>query len=184
MKNVPDEKLFAMIVAEGSLNAFVELFERHWQKLFVVARTRLDDEDDSKDCVQEIFVTIWTKKEHLSIPLSVQAYLHTAVKNRVLNMLHSRVLRRNHIHSYLKEIETSQDLDHGSNDFDEMVAIVETEIAGMPEQMRKIYLLSRQENLSGLQIAEQLSLSHQTVRNQIGNAMKRIRESIQRYQTN
>lgn len=162
--------------------AFVELFDRYWQKLFAIAHARLDDEDDAKDCVQEVFIVIWTRKDHLNIPQSVPAYLFTAVKNRVFNVMHARLTQQQHFFSYLTEVETFQG---GTEDggIDELLTVIETEISHMPEQMRKIYLLSREDNMSGRQIADHLSISHQTVRNQISSALKRIKDGVVRYQS-
>lgn len=162
--------------------AFVELFDRYWQKLFTIAYARLESEDDAKDCVQEVFITIWTKKDHLNIPLSVPAYLFTAVKNRVFNVIHARLTQQQHLLSYISEVSTFQGSGQDGG-VDELLMVIETEIALMPEQMRKIYRLSREENMSGQQIADHLSISHQTVRNQISTALKRIKDRVVRYQT-
>ena len=47
--------------------------------------------------------------------------------------------------------------------------------------MRQVYLCSREQDMTGPQIAEFLGLSHQTVRNQISNALSRLKKSVQKY---
>lgn len=61
------------------------------------------------------------------------------------------------------------------DDFAVKNAAVKAEIEAMPEKMREIFLLSRFENLSALQIAAKLGISVQTVRNQISSALKRLK---------
>ncbi|HWV31695.1 MAG TPA: RNA polymerase sigma-70 factor [Dyadobacter sp.] len=181
MKNASDSQIFGMIVSEGSLPAFAELFERYWQRLYVKAYARLENADDAKDCVQDVFITIWTKREGLTMPVSVSGYLQAAVKNRVFNIFHARLTDQRHMIAYAYETQCHEEPDAHSMSFEELALLIEREVSCMPEQMRKIYLLSREQQMSGVQIAEHLALSPQTVRNQISNALKRIRERIEHY---
>jgi RNA polymerase sigma-70 factor (family 1) len=178
-----DYDLFSKLRTENSLQAFDLLFERYWHKLYRVAYAGLKDEQDAQDCVQELFVTIWTKKLEPIENLSVQAYLSRAVKNRVYNQLYARRIRDRHHHLYVRELNSGQINYTGRLEEEELTCIIQAVITHMPEQMRKVYLLSRDENLSGIEIAARLRLSHQTVRNQISNALKRIRERIDDYQS-
>jgi RNA polymerase sigma-70 factor (ECF subfamily) len=49
----------------------------------------------------------------------------------------------------------------------------------MPEKMRQIYLLSREEYMTNADIASLLNLSSQTVKNQLHNALVRLRKSLE-----
>lgn len=182
LQDFSDQMLFQSINTEESLPAFNELFERYWEKLYVIARARLPEEEEAQDCVQEVFVSIWTKRKDLPVPLSVPGYLIIAVRNRVLNQLHARQVREQHQHHYWKTAFDELPVASDDLETEELAVIIREEINQMPEQMRKIYLLSREDDLSGFEIAARLSLSHQTVRNQISSALKRIRDRIQRYQ--
>jgi RNA polymerase sigma-70 factor (family 1) len=177
-----DHDLFSQLGTENSLLAFDLLFERYWKKLYVAAYARLKNEEEAQDCVQEIFVGLWAKKLELTVPLSIQAYLFTAVKNKVFNQLHARQIRDRHYLLYGKEFGEIENNSNHHIEEEELTTIIRQEIANMPEQMRKIYLLSREADLSGMEIAALLSLSHQTVRNQISTALKRIRDRVQEYQ--
>ncbi|CAG4999480.1 hypothetical protein DYBT9275_02238 [Dyadobacter sp. CECT 9275] len=177
-----DHDLFRQLGTGDSLAAFDLLFERYWKKLYAIAYVRLKSDQEAQDCVQEVFVNLWAKKGDIVTPLSIQAYLFTAVRNKVYNQLHARQIRDKHYIQYLKEVSSVQPNFGGGLEEEELNVIIEAEIAGMPDQMRKIYMLSRDENLSGVEIAGMLNLSHQTVRNQISTALKRIRERIAYYQ--
>lgn len=168
--------------SEDSLPALNGLFERYWKKLYAAAYVRLKDEAEAKDCVQEIFIGLWQRRKELTIPVSVSGYLYNAVKNRVINMLHARLTREKHLARYLESSAGYQKDNVADMEAEELAAIVEDEISRMPGQMRTVYLLSRQEDMSGQDIAKRLDLSHQTVRNQITAALKRIRTRLQQYQ--
>lgn len=180
--NVSDHDLFRLVLTEDSLPAFNGLFGRYWKKLYASAYIRLKDEDEAKDCVQEIFIGLWQRRKQLSLPESVDGYLYNAVKNRVINLLHARLIKEKHLGPYLESIAGCQEDDFNSMEAKELEAIIENEIARMPEQMRTVYLLSRRDHMSGQEIARHLDLSHQTVRNQITTALKRIRIRLRQYQ--
>lgn len=180
--DVSDQELFRLLLAEDNLPALNGLFERYWKKLYAAAYVRLKDEAEAKDCVQEIFIGLWQRRKQLTIPESVNGYLYHAVKNRVINLLHARLTREKYVARYLEGFTGYQEDSFADIEAKELSTIVEDEITRMPEQMRTVYLLSRQENMSGQDIARRLNLSHQTVRNQIANALKRIRTRLQQYQ--
>lgn len=183
MKNLSDNQVFEKLCGNDGLSAYKELFDRYWLKLYSAARSRLQDEDEAKDCVQDVFLNIWSKRESLPVPDSVKAYLFISLKNKILNAVRQKLTSEKHLQRYLEELDTKSESESPDLELHELEAVVEDEISRMPEQMRRIFMLSRDEGLSGSQIAEQLSLSHQTVRNQISNSLKRIRQRVQKFRS-
>ena len=59
-----------------------------------------------------------------------------------------------------------------------MAAIIEREVDALPEKMREIFLLSRDETRSYKEIGEQLDISEKTVRNQVYNALRLLKVKI------
>lgn len=183
MKNLSDNQLFERLCRDNDLSACEALFDRYWLKLFSAAKARLHDEDEAKDCVQDVFLNIWSKRETLPIPESVKAYLLISLKNKILNVLRHKVTNEKHLQQYLSELDLNSEPADPELELHELEAVLEDEISKMPEQMRRIFMLSRDEGLSGNQIAERLSLSHQTVRNQISNSLKRIRQRVLKFRS-
>lgn len=175
---VSDEEIFKLIITEHNQEAYHILFERYWKKLYIKAFARLQNEEEAKDCVQNVFLTIWTKRDSLELPESVIAYLSASIRNSVFNHIKSQAAR------HAREEEFSQnsrtDTSH-SLEFKELENIIETEVQRMPDKMRQIFILSRENSLTGNEIAEKLDLSQQTVRNQISMAIKRLRLTVERY---
>jgi RNA polymerase sigma-70 factor (ECF subfamily) len=115
------------------------------------------------------------------MPDSVKAYLLISLKNKILNLLRQKLTIEKHLQNYLEELDHRAESLDPELELHELEAIIEDEVSKMPEQMRKIFILSRDQGLSGAQIAEQLSISHQTVRNQISNSLKRLRQRLLRF---
>lgn len=175
-----DKKLIENI-RQGDSSSFDELFNRYWEVLFAAAYSRLNNKEEAKDCVQEVFLAVWEKREQMPIPDAVGGYLYISLKNRILNLFRSQKIKERYIHSQLsKEDESGQKVDE-LLEYKEFSRMIDDEIQGLPEKMREIFLLSRKQGLSIEEIAGQLSLSPQTVKNQISSALKRLRVRLDNY---
>ena len=161
----------------GSDAAFAEIYRRHWQQLYVHAYNMLDDEDEAKDIVQEIFTSFWLKGRNLELKISLRTYFHSAVKNRILNMIEHNRIRNNYLNS-LGDILFS----HNNTEFrleeDERIKLIDQEILYLPPKMRTIFELRRTEEFSYKEIGEQLGISDKTVKKQINNAIKLLKMKV------
>ncbi|MGB3548966.1 MAG: RNA polymerase sigma-70 factor [Saprospiraceae bacterium] len=175
-ENVSDEQLFAAL-SGGDPTALDELFRRHYADLCRVAYRLLQDGAAAEDVVQELFLRLWEKRESARPVSGVGAYLRRAVRNRSLNYLRDR-----------KRIPTDDteppDTGGGADTTlqpllaAELQQRVDEAINRLPERCRLIYVLSRFEDLTHREIAEQLELSPKTVENQMGRAYKMLREYL------
>ncbi|MFC6101876.1 RNA polymerase sigma factor [Olivibacter domesticus] len=52
-------------IKEGDGSAFETLYQQNWQQLYVFAVKRLDDEEEAKDVVQEVFINLWAKRHNI-----------------------------------------------------------------------------------------------------------------------
>ena len=155
----------------GSDAAFAEIYQRHWQRLYMHAYNMLDDEDEAKDIVQEIFTSFWLKGRGLDLKISLRTYFHSAVKNRILNMIEHNRIRNNYLNS-LTDILFSHNNTEFKLEEDERIKLIDQEILYLPTKMRVIFELRRTEEFSYKEIGEQLGISDKTVKKQINNAIK------------
>ncbi len=176
-KQIPDIELLVLL-KQADQSAFAELFERYHQPLYLHAKRMIRDGDEAKDIVQEVFASIWSKRESLLIPNSVDAYLYGSIRNRILNFIaHQKVVSK-----YEESIDTF--LERGISYTDEQVRekelsrIIEREIALLPEKMREVFELSRKDELSYKEIAERLNISENAVKKQAQRAIKILRFKI------
>lgn len=176
-KNNSDLELL-LLLKEGEQLAFAELFQRYHQPLYFHAKKMLRDVDGAKDIVQDVFATIWSKRAQLTIPTAVDAYLYGAVKNRILNV----IAHQNVVSKYAESIDHF--LANGIAYTDEqlrekeLVRIIEREISLLPEKMRIVFEMSRNDELSYREIAEKLNISENTVKKQAQRAIKILKLRI------
>jgi len=174
LKQYTDAELFDL-VKSGDSFAFSEIYNRYWEVLFRHAYRLIKDKDLAKDIVQEVFVSLWDKIEELDLQFSVNAYLYKSVRNKILNLIEKDKVRNNYLESLAVFINSSEAITDYRLRERLLAEKIEMEIAGLPSKMRQIFEMSRKQNLSHKQIAEELSLSDKTVKKQMSNAIKILR---------
>jgi RNA polymerase sigma-70 factor (ECF subfamily) len=180
--NDSDYELIKLMREKDDKQAFQLLYNRYWDKLYNVAIIKVHDDDEVCDIVQDLFVTIWTKRKELNINTHVDLYLYRALKNRITNYYKKKYLTEEKINELVINSSTKTDSDaEGICSFKELEIIINKELESMPDKMRQVFLLSRDEQFSSKKISEMLSLSDQTVRNQISKALKRIKITLEKY---
>lgn len=160
---------------EGNEEAYIEIYNRYKWLLHTHAYKKLGDRDAANDIVQDLFTSLWLKRHDVFITTTLSAYLYTAVRNRVLNIIEHRAVESKHIDSLLNYANSYvAATDHLVRE-KQLMEIIEKEIAGLPPKMREVFELSRKSHLTHREIADQLDISEETVKKQVKNALKILR---------
>ncbi|HAK31511.1 MULTISPECIES: RNA polymerase sigma factor [Sphingobacterium] len=166
---------------EGDPIAFAHLFERYWEDLYTVAFRHLREEDQAKDLVQEVFIHIWEKRSLVSTEYSdIKFYFHKALKNKILNYYASERVRKQVLEKSMERMDAFSNLDSQAfARYKALEAIVDDSIDKLPRLMKAVYLM-RSDNYSITQIAKELNLAEQTVKNYLSEAKKIMRYELTR----
>jgi RNA polymerase sigma-70 factor (ECF subfamily) len=161
----------------GSATAFKIIYERYWKLLLAMAFNRLNDKQASEEAVQDVFLSLWARREEVDI-VSLPAYLATAVKFTVLRQLDKErrrqvLLREHYTPSLLQWEETGI---YGKFLQEYVEGIVET----LPDKCQLVFRYSREGGLSIPEIASKMNLSIKTVETHLTKALKTLRLSIKR----
>ena len=160
------------LLRSGDHLAFTEIYQRYTNVLQGHAYSKLQNREEAIDVVQELFVTLWTKREAVAFHTTLSGYLYTSVRNRVLNLILHKKVASDYIASLQNFIDHGEALtDHLVRE-KELTQIIESEISALPEKMRAVFEMSRKDGLSHREIAEKLGLSEKTVKNQVNNSLK------------
>jgi RNA polymerase sigma-70 factor (ECF subfamily) len=137
----------------------------------------VQDEDLVKDLAQKVFIRLWEKRFEIEINYSLSAYLRRMAINEAL-----------YYHRRKKVFETEEQLASVSDtEENHPVSLAEAgdlklayyqALSLLPPKCKIIFLLSREEELSYREIAEELTISIKTVENQMGKALKILREAL------
>lgn len=155
------------------------VFRDYYTPLVRYGNTFLKDTDETEDVVQQVFVSLWEKRTQLDIHTSVRAVLYRAVHNACLNRLKHQKVRKDYAGDFKNTQSDSEQTD--ALEAAELQERINRAIEGMPEQCARIFKMSRFEQLKYQEIADQLGLSIKTVENQMGKALKIIREALKDY---
>ncbi len=155
------------------------LFDKYWDDLFRIAYKRLQCKGDAGDIVQEVFLNIWQHAAQIEISDTLAPYLFASLRNRVFNFYEKRSVRLRYLLSRKPEPVMSEEMIISAIQNKELQAVIAAEIAAMPPRMQEIYRMSREGMMTVGEIAEALSLSHQTVKNQLHRSLDRLRHSLE-----
>lgn len=166
------------LLMTGDPHAFTEIYDRYKGVLYQHGLNMLKDRDEAKDILQELFTSIWTNRDSIQIQTNLSGYLYKCLRNRVLNQIAHRHVESKYILSLEKFIARGEYItDHRVRER-QLAELIEKEIDALPPKMREVFRLSRVSNLSHKEIAEELSLSEQTVRTQVRNALRLLRVKL------
>ena len=173
------------LLAQKDETAFEQVFKTHFKRLHAYAFTILRDEVEAEEIVQQVFFKLWERNvrkdsfgENLSLTGSVSAYLYRAVHNESLNYLKHQKVRSNHqLHV---AYNMNNEVEHPAKKViaGELEKKIHSALNELPEQCRTIFQMSRFDELKYREIADKLGISVKTVENQMGKALKLLREKL------
>lgn len=168
-------------IREGNERIFEETFRKYYQSLCNYANSILKEMDEAEEVVQNLFMSIWEKRNDLEINISLKSYLYRAVHNHCLNRIKHLKVREEYQQYATNFYDASYESVSQTVMKNELETKIEEAIRKLPEQCRLIFRMSRFEELKYHEIAEQLEISPKTVENQIGKALKILRVELAEY---
>lgn len=177
MKKNEDKLLFKQI-RKGNKKAFDTLFKKYYTRLVRFCIGYVGDGAIAEETVQDIFIKIWENAPEMEIEISLLAYLYRSVRNQSLNYLkHLEVKKK-----YEKEqMENTVDAIEQPSDNVNMTyfkKVLLVAVGCLPDKCRQIFELAKFEGLSYDEIADFLQVSGKTVENQMGIALRKLRENL------
>lgn len=133
--------------------------------------------EDAEEIVQDMFFRLWRNRNNINILTSTKSYLYTSAKNSVLNKIKHEKVKRLYASDYLHTNKEEFDEDD-YNENRERLKSIEIAIAELPPKRREIFIKSKVEGLKYKEIADELQISIKTVENQMGEALKFLRNKL------
>jgi RNA polymerase sigma-70 factor (ECF subfamily) len=162
---------------------FGEFFKKHFLSLCAYCQFKYGlDLDMAKEVVHTGFIKLWDARQQLTPGVSPKSYLYKIITNNILDILKHRKITQQHV-QFVLQTGSEDAVTYSFDDVDvkQLQADIQTAVNELPEQMRRIFEMSRYEGLKYAQIAEQLNISIKTVETQIGRALVKLREKLSTY---
>jgi RNA polymerase sigma-70 factor (ECF subfamily) len=175
------EKELLQQIAAGDEKAFCRVFSEHWQNIYGVAFMLTKSAVLAEDMVQEIFLKIWIKRAHLPEVENFRNFLFVVARNHIFSELRKQsneVSFTEQLIDYFTETRKDPEKALVHKQASEMISKA---IEQLSPQQRVVYELSRDKGLTRDQIARQMGISPNTVRNHMAGALEQIRQYLQRH---
>ena len=162
-------------------DSFREIYNLYWEKVFSVCYANLKDEELCKGMVQDIFKSLWEKRDKLEINQSVEKYLVKSAKYKVFEHIRNKKIREHH----LEQIASSQTVSSNYTENEVMLSSlkerISTLIEDLPNQCRRVFKMSREQGLSNKEIALDLLISERAVEYHISKAISSLKSNLPEY---
>jgi RNA polymerase sigma-70 factor (family 1) len=162
----------------GDQSAFEQVYDLCSERVYRLAYRFLKDQEQCEEIVQETFINLWLNKEKLDPEGDIWLYLYVVSKRLSLNALRKIATSKYHTDRllyYFTEAHNGAEEQVLVNDLELMAEKV---ISELPKQQQIIFKLSRVEGYSHKEIADQLNISPNTVKNHMGSALKTIKSRL------
>lgn len=180
--SLTDDVLVELLNA-GDTGAFQAVYNRYWNKLYMASKKRLYDQDAAAEVVQDIFVDLWERRQSLKIE-SLDRYLFTAVKYKVIDQIRSRVNRKETSDLIMEDMASYFDQQADNNlAFQDLNSAVERILILMPSKTRDIFKMSRLEHHSVREISSSMNIPERTVEYHITQSLRILREHLKDFVT-
>jgi RNA polymerase sigma-70 factor, ECF subfamily len=181
MNQAEEERQLAAQLKDGNRASFRKLYNKYAPILYAFSRKYLHSNEDAEEIVQEVFLRIWDKRENINPDQSFSSYVIQAAKHRIFNGFRKKVNEQAYLDFLIYSGDPDTNFTQNQIDYTEVKLKAEAAVSSMPVKRQEIFRLSREEGLKNKEIAERLDISIKTVENQMGQALKFLRDELKDY---
>ncbi|MEM9364171.1 MAG: RNA polymerase sigma-70 factor [Bacteroidota bacterium] len=162
----------------ASAKGFEMIYKKYYRKMFNVAYGILGNIPHSESIVHDVFLSIWERRNQITVQQSMEGYLVGATKLAVL----THIRNTNNSRKHLKLIKDKSELTENKVDQDyeaqELQEKLDALVVELPEKCRNVYHLSRVKGKNNREISKELSISEKTVEAHISKALRHLRRHL------
>jgi RNA polymerase sigma-70 factor (family 1) len=178
---VEEENNWLRLVATGDEHAFRSLYDEYATKVYAWAFPYLKNPLPAQDVVQEVFLKVWEKRSDLSSLNNFPGWLRILTRNYLINSLQKKIPA-----NFQEDISRLEFAEKGLRpsaqlDYKEMTGIIQQAVYALPPRQQQVYKLSRDKDLTLNEIAGELGISYNTVREHMTAALKSIRAYLEEH---
>ena len=175
--NYTDTEL-AVLLKDNDHQAYTAIYDRYKFLLYAHAYKKLQDREQARDVVQEVFIALCNKRSKIDDQSNLAGYLYTALRNNILNLFAHKEVKSRYTDSMASHYTYDYSpTDHGIRS-QQLATLIDKEIAALPAKMQEVFVLSRKAHLNRKEISSQLGIAEATVDRQIANALRILRARL------
>jgi RNA polymerase sigma-70 factor (ECF subfamily) len=176
-KQICDFELISRI-KEGDESAFRIVFDLYSSKLYAFSYRFLKEKEPCQEVVQEVFLNLWINRAKLDTQYPIAPYLYTITRRLTLNVLRHVATSQSAMNKMWLNVKKVSNETEEEVFLEDLSRFTEQVLSKMPKQQQLIFRMSRHQELSYDEIAEELNLSRNTVKNHLVAALKTLRTQL------
>lgn len=176
-----DETSLIAALKQNDRSAISGIFLKYHALLCRISFRIVNDKEEAKDVVQEVFIKLWQNRKEINISHSLEAYLKRAVINTSLNHVERKkkfTFLDPHEPTFKHPAENAVDQQQR---FDELSSRVDLAVGNLPLRTKAVFTLIRFEEMSYKEVSESLNISLKAVEKEMMKALKLLRATLKDY---
>ena len=164
--------------SDGDPTAFDQIFEKYYRKVYTFSLINFRNKQDAEEATQDVFYCLWKDRTRLKDLKDLEAWIFSVCLNIIRKHFRKLAVERKHIKVL---IESSQDRDYSTDNdvvYRNLLEKTEKIIEKLPPRQKTIFLLSRKEAMTNVEISKKLNISTRTVDNQLSRAKSFVRKTL------
>ncbi|OXA67339.1 RNA polymerase sigma-70 factor [Flavobacterium aquidurense] len=164
-------------LSKGDESAYAYLIDTYHHKLCVYANSLVKNIYSAEDIVQNVFIKVWEQRTRLKTDHALKSFLYKLVYNEFIDLYRKNQSLFSLEKSYYDALNAVIQ-EEDSESFQRVLNVVNKEIQNLPPKCKEVFILSKKEGLTNIEIAEHLDVSIKTVEAQITKAFSILRSSL------
>lgn len=164
-------------LSKGDESAYAYLIDTYHHKLCVYANSLVKNIYSAEDIVQNVFIKVWEQRTRLKTEHALKSFLYKLVYNEFIDLYRKNQSLFSLEKSYYDALNAVIQ-EEDSESFQRVLNVVNKEIQNLPPKCKEVFILSKKEGLTNIEIAEHLDVSIKTVEAQITKAFSILRSSL------
>lgn len=161
------------------IETFERYYKEHFKQFFLMARKYVKDPAQAEEIINDVFLKLWEDGDTITIESSLKSYIYKAVINRSINVFNKN--KKEALHQTDMAIFPDEGYELRQIEENELKIRLYAAIDQLPDQCKKVFEMSRFDELKQQEIADKLGISIKTVKNHITIALKQIHSSVEKY---
>lgn len=174
--NIDEAKLIHDL-KKGDVSAFTSIYHLYFQRIYAYCFQFCKSKHEAEDIVQEAFEQLWCNRGKITSEQSLNSLLYVMTRNFLVKA-YRRNINSPIFEDYINYRNAIGQEDASKMEYFEFVETVKKCILNLPKSQQEVVRLSKLESLSNKEIASQLGITEQSVKNYLSQGLKLLRAKL------
>ena len=144
---------------QGDETSFTFVYDHYWRKVYRFSEIYLNDDEEIKEAVQEVFIKLWESRN------TIFDYFRKSLNKVTMKITALEVAEKIAISDETLEVK-------------DLLEYIWKLVSLLPPRQQEVFIMSRKQQMTNKEIAEQLDISEKAVERNIYFALKFIKKNL------